>query len=801
MGRRLRKLIRCLGLLTIGLARLDSGRGRRQPRRLGSCLRALGHSGYRSEKTSLDLSGLCTPVLGHLAGVVALAIAAVLASAAPATADSLYSGPGPRPGPDILYSGPPSVPQLENTGVWKAPPILASGATSYRDGEFLYQDWLYDDHGAKQAGDPNDPASGGNLFSKPNGTYDYPSGQDYNNNAADLVEFRAKPLSDATAFRFTFNTLTNPPLMAFSIAIGGTPGQTHPFPFGANVVAPANLFLTVHPAGGSMVGELDDANTGRPVPGDAPQVSVDMLRHQIEVDVTHRAWNPGTGKVRLAMGTGLWNSSSNSYLLPQASRTATAPGGAGVAAHPAAFFNAAFRMHEPVQPVLPPDAVLTNPAWWRDSQQGAALASGDISSLYANVDFKQLANKATDNSGVPTTGSIDRILPSNFNLGEGADFSNECGLNGVTNPASCRPEYLGQLQPYQLYVPTAQTPAGGYGMTLLLHSLSTNYNQFIDTRNQSQFANRGKPSLVVTPEARGPDQSYEGYGAADVFEAWADVARLYKLDPTYSATTGYSMGGFGSFKLAAQFPDLFARIQPVVGAESNNDVLASLRNIPVLMWNTHGDELANEADFQSTAAKLQSLGYRHELDAFQPCALAPMPQNCSPLFPNHLELSVNDQFAPAAAFVGNAHVNLNPPHVTYVLDAERNRSSAGVVGDHAYWLSGLTLRSTAQTASNGDPEGQIDAASQGFGTGDPSASGEQLGTGTLSGGNLGDLTFTRQFQGWGPTPSAQKADAINITATNIATMTIDARRARVDCHAKLNIKSDGPLKVTMADCP
>jgi pimeloyl-ACP methyl ester carboxylesterase len=734
------------------------------------------------------------PLMAVLCGVLC-------AYAGAASAGSLYSGRGHRPGPDILYAGRATVPQLENTGVWKAKPILVSGATAYRHGEFLYQDWLYDDHGAKEMADQNDPAAGGNLFSKPNGTYDYPSGPGYDDNAADLVEFRVKPLSDATAFRITLNTLANPSLIAFSIALGGTPGQPHAFPFGANVVAPADLFLTVHPASGALVGELDNATTGLPVPGAGPQVHVDAVRRQIEVDVPHAAWDPGTGIVRLAMGVGLWDSTTNMYLLPELSRSQTAPGGSGFDPRPAAFFNVAFRMHEPVQPVLPPSAVVTNPAWWRDSEQGAALANHDISDLYVNVDFNKLEHRLTDNSGIPTTGVIDRILPSHFNLGQGADFSNECGLNGVTNPSSCHPEYLGQLQPYQLYVPTTHTPRGGFGLTLLLHSLSTNYNQFIGSRNQSQMANRGLPSLVLTPEARGPDQSYEGYGAADVFEAWADVARLYKLNPSYAAVTGYSMGGFGSFKLAAQFPDLFARIQPVVGAESNDDVLASLRNIPVLMWNTHGDELANEADFQTTAAKLQSLGYRYELDAFQPCAAAPMPQNCSPLFPNHLALAVNDQFAPAAAFLGTARVNYNPPHVTYVVEGERNRPNVGVVGDHAYWLSGLTLRSNSHTASNGDPEGEIDALSHGLGVGDPTASGLQPGSGTLTGGNLGDLIFTRQFQTWGSTPRAAKANVIDITATNIATVTIDARRARVSCRVKLNIQSDGPLKVKLADCP
>jgi hypothetical protein len=94
--------------------------------------------------------------------------------------------------------------------------------------------------------DPNDPRSQGDTFSKPDGTYTYATGPGYDNNAADLVEFRVKPLTSATAFRVTLNTLQNPSLVAFSIAIGGTPATVHPFPDGANVTAPAALFLTVH---------------------------------------------------------------------------------------------------------------------------------------------------------------------------------------------------------------------------------------------------------------------------------------------------------------------------------------------------------------------------------------------------------------------------------------------------------------------------------------------------------------------------------------------------------------------------
>jgi len=43
-------------------------------------------------------------------------------------------------------------------------------------------------------------------------------------------------------------------------------------------------------------------------------------------------------------------------------------------------------------------------------------------------------------------------------------------------------------------------------------------------------------------------------------------------------------------------------------------------------------------------------------------------------------------------------------------------------------------------------------------------------------------------------------DQLDITATNISQLTIDAKRANVDCHAHLNVASDGPLSVTLADC-
>src|SRR6478672_192470 len=330
---------------------------------------------------------------GLVAGLILVPAVALAASS------SLYSGPGPRPGPDILYAPAATVPQLTNAGVWKAQPILVSGANAYRSGEYLYQDFLYDDHGARQAPDPADPRATGDTFSKPNGTYTYPTDRAYASNAADFVELRARPLNASTAFRVTLNTLKDPSLIAFSIALGGTPGVTHAFPAGANVSAPADVFLTVHPTASGMAGDLTNAATGAQL-ATAP-VTIDSTRRQIEVRVPKFAWDPTGQTVRLAAGIGLWDKANNRYLLPQPTADATHPGGSGTATSPAAFFNVAFRTSEPMPVIGDPAGTAQSPAWWRDRDQGAALASNDISALHADVDFRKLASNAADDSGVP----------------------------------------------------------------------------------------------------------------------------------------------------------------------------------------------------------------------------------------------------------------------------------------------------------------------------------------------------------------------------------------------------------------
>lgn len=686
----------------------------------------------------------------------------------------------PRPGPQALYLPAPRAPQLENVGVWQAPPILVSGTSAYRCGEFIYQDWLFDDHGAAVTEDPSDrqkPSS--YLFSSKAGTVTYPSDPVYADNAADLVELRLRPLADATVFRLTLNSLQDPERVAFTLALGEST-EAQAWPHDAGVSSPAEWFLTVHgteaellPAGGSAA------------LSPAPTVTVDLERRQFEVRVPHALWNPGRNQVRIAAGVGLWDGEAASYLQPGARNTATTPG--GMAMPGAALFNMAFRAQEPFPQftaasgrTIGDAAVLgkVESRWWRDRAQADALAAGDVSAFFASVDFGKLADGVTDDSAVPRTGFLNRIMASRYVYGQGLDYVTACG--GISAVRPCKGTMLGQLQPYTVYVPEKPAPATGYGLTMQPHALSANYNQYLNTRHARQFGERGTGTLVVTPSARGPDGFYYDASEANVFETWADVARHYPLDPDWAVMGGVSMGGIGTFRIAPRYPDLFARVMPIVAAAGDEALLPSLRNVPVMMWTSAFDELQPVVSTEPTITALTDLGYRLDSLRFDTW--------------DHLTPSTNDDYQPAVDFLGAARVERNPAHISYVLMPEIDNPEVDLVADKAYWLSGLSLRDAAAGT------GSIDVRSEGFG----SAAAEPLavvqGVAVLSGGNQGPSPYTHRVLDWAPPMVAPVADRLLIRASNIASVTIDPVRAKVSCKAALEIDSDGPLEVVLAGC-
>jgi hypothetical protein len=239
------------------------------------------------------------------------------------------------------------------------------------------------------------------------------------------------------------------------------------------------------------------------------------------------------------------------------------------------------------------------------------------------------------------------------------------------------------------------------------------------------------------------------------------------------------MGGFGTYRMLARWPDLFARGFSVVGVPGSvDDQLASLRNTPLLAWNATADELVNLTDSEAAVAADTAAGIRFQENLF--------------VTADHLTLAANDEYSPGADWLGTARVDRSPAHVTYVVDQTEDSTLATTVADHAYWVSGLRPRSAGDAT--------IDVVSQAFGVGDASVLPVAEGAGALTGGEIPALAYVSRTQAWGPATIAPKRNVLVVTATNLAAVTVDVTRARVTCGVSLVIHTDGPLDVTLGGC-
>jgi hypothetical protein len=239
------------------------------------------------------------------------------------------------------------------------------------------------------------------------------------------------------------------------------------------------------------------------------------------------------------------------------------------------------------------------------------------------------------------------------------------------------------------------------------------------------------------------------------------------------------MGGFGTYRMLARWPDLFARGFSVVGAPGSvNDQLVSLRNTPLLAWNSTADELVRLDTSEAAVAADTAAGIRFQENLF--------------LTADHLTLAANDEYAPGADWLGTATVDRNPAHVTYVVDPTEDSALATAVADHVYWVSGLRPRSAGDAT--------IDVVSQAFGVGDAAVLPIARGAGALTGGEIPALAYVSRTQAWGPAPTTLKHNVLVVTAKNLAAVTVDVARARVTCGVSLVVHTDGPLDVTLGGC-
>ncbi len=94
------------------------------------------------------------------------------------------------------------------------------------------------------------------------------------------------------------------------------------------------------------------------------------------------------------------------------------------------------------------------------------------------------------------------------------------------------------------------------------------------------------PFIVIFPQSQKRTWQADSADAQRALDILAEVQKKYKVDPKRIYLTGLSMGGYGTWSLAAKYPDRWAAIVPICGGGNPADA-AKIKDIPC--WCFHGD--------------------------------------------------------------------------------------------------------------------------------------------------------------------------------------------------------------------
>ncbi len=145
------------------------------------------------------------------------------------------------------------------------------------------------------------------------------------------------------------------------------------------------------------------------------------------------------------------------------------------------------------------------------------------------------------------------------------------------------------LQPYRLFIPESYDAAKPGPLLVALHGMGGDENSLFDSYANGLLKREAERVgfLVVCPKGRDSASMYRGAAEQDVLDAMADVERTYHVDAARIYLMGHSMGGYGTWSIAMDHPDIFAALGPISGGGAPAGMI-KIRHIPAYV--VHGDD-------------------------------------------------------------------------------------------------------------------------------------------------------------------------------------------------------------------
>lgn len=181
-------------------------------------------------------------------------------------------------------------------------------------------------------------------------------------------------------------------------------------------------------------------------------------------------------------------------------------------------------------------------------------------------------------------------------------------------------EYDKAIDSYMLYIPPDYQPDKKYPVILFLHGygdgvymdpLAAAHTYFLKTCKR-------KSVILVAPNGihRLPDHPgyYRDESERDVLRVLDMVKEKYSVDERRVYLTGLSMGGNGTWSIAARHPQLFAAIAPVCGfgtgklSTAGKVDLKPLVNMPVFAFHGDSDKTVPVSETREMVKQLKALG-------------------------------------------------------------------------------------------------------------------------------------------------------------------------------------------------
>ncbi len=716
----------------------------------------------------LDMMFLPIRVARHVIDTVGQ----VVSPAPPQTAAPVVVGGMPEGVPPAALGAEPVLPAPAGWPFGEEFPRTC-GTGRLTGGAVFWTDFIYDDHGA--TGVPVDVLGAGGA--PPRGTYVYPDGPAARN-GADIFRVAIGLTDTDTWWRVDWNTLLDAsvPIAVFTFATGRGEHTTDEWPAQAGVrSAGIDSALLVSAAGARLIDLTTHAAT--PVAH-----SVDMASRSFLAQVPRSMADPsGTWTVRLAAG--LANAAGNGFADVSAALGGL-PGQPNV-------YNVAFRT---------PDQELAHLNFWSDAAQADALTDGDVSQFSLAVRWDELASRTTTPEPL-VTGPSTRWHVSSVELGQGV---------AKADILSTKPQFLGRVQPYSVCLPPTYAPGRALPLTLLLHSLALGQNQFaaIDPRFLHEVCT-GRDSVVVTPLARGPSSWYFDEGELDVWEVWARVAEQLGTDPNRTVIAGYSMGGYGTYKLALSYPEVFAQAvvlagPPTCGVRLWPDVdipadplepdsrcaregdtwrlLVNARWLPFLV--THGliDELVPFPSAAEQILELDRLGYRYRFTVYP--------------VEDHVVFLFQDEFADAVSHMSTGPRQPDPGHITFAWYPQLVRPDLGIGPHRVWWLSDLKADPSVTAVRGAIAE--VDARS--YARPDPARTTRRR-RGFVPHFDPTPGLYSEQI--WRLGPPADALPYVTLGLAGVASLTLDVGRAGLGSlpQSEITVSTDTSVQITLTALP